>query len=81
VKGFWNEISDCAAYGMAEAGPRLVDARFKRELEAVWDRIASGRFARAFQKRGRPRALPREFRILERLERAAQKKGRLRATP
>jgi ketol-acid reductoisomerase len=81
VRGFYSEISDCAAYGMAEAGPRLVDARFKRELERVWERIASGRFARAFQKRGRPPGLPREFGVLLRLERSAIKKGRPRATP
>jgi len=76
VRGFWDEISDCAAFGSADVGPRLIDAKFKRELEVVWDRIARGRFANSFEKRGRPAALPRAYRVLGRLERAAKKKGR-----
>lgn len=72
VKGFWEEISDCAASGAAQASPRLFGPGFAQALEKLWGDIESGRFARRFQERGRPAAYPREWKILERLEGAGR---------
>jgi ketol-acid reductoisomerase len=65
VHGFWEEISDCAAAGSARAAPRLFGRQFSGALRAVWDDIESGRFARAFQRQGRPKTLPAEWRVLD----------------
>jgi ketol-acid reductoisomerase len=77
VRGFWQEISDCAAAGAAKAAPQLFGTEFERALEKVWNDVESGRFARTFQKHGRPRAYPAEWKVLERLERSLppRKKG------
>lgn len=77
VKGFWQEISDCAAAGAAKAAPQLFGPEFERALEKVWNDVESGRFARTFQKQGRPRTYPAKWKILERLEQSVppKKKG------
>lgn len=72
VQGFWQEISDCAAAGAATASGRLFGPGFARALQQVWGEIDSGRFAAGFQKRGRPRAIPAEWKILEKLEQAVR---------
>ena len=78
VAGFWREISDCAAAGAARADRQLFGPEFARALASVWDDVESGRFARSFQGRGRPRAYPARWEILARMEKAravAKKKG------
>jgi ketol-acid reductoisomerase len=70
IDGFWREISDCAASGAAAASPRLFGPDFARALAAVWDDIESGRFARRFEARGRPRAYPARWQVVADLERA-----------
>lgn len=80
IRGFWDEISDCAAAGSALASPRLYGLQFARALEVVWGDIESGRFARTFQKHGRPKAYPAAWKILEQLEKA-RRTGRDSGTP
>lgn len=74
LERFWNEISDCAAAGSAYAAPRLFNRDFKKRLDEVFEHIESGRFARKFQKRGRPKRWPADWNVLVKLERAAGKK-------
>jgi len=72
IRGFWDEISDCAAAGSASASPRLFGLQFARALESVWKDIESGKFARTFQRQGRPKSYPAAWKILEQLERAGK---------
>lgn len=74
LERFWNEISDCAAAGSAHASPRLFNREFKKRLDEVFEHIESGRFARRFQKTGRPKRWPADWNVLVKLERAAGKK-------
>jgi ketol-acid reductoisomerase len=39
-------VSNTAEYGEYVSGPRIVDARTKREMKAILEDIQSGRFAR-----------------------------------
>jgi ketol-acid reductoisomerase len=75
MRGFWDEISDCAAFGSARAAPRLFGPEFARALGEVWKDVESGRFAEEFQKRGRPRRYPREWEVLEQIDRARRGAG------
>jgi ketol-acid reductoisomerase len=78
LDGFWREISDCAAAGSAGAAPQLFDADFESKLSNIFDDIESGRFARRFQKRGKPARWPARWDVLLKAARAAetgQKKG------
>jgi ketol-acid reductoisomerase len=81
LEGFWCEISDCAASGMAQAAPRLFDAAFRARLQRLWDEIESGMFARRFQRSGRPPRQPEAWQIIARMEAAAKKKGGRRRPP
>ena len=74
LEHFWNEISDCAAAGSAYAAPRLFNHEFKKRLDEIFEHIESGRFARRFQKTGRPKRWPADWNVLVKLERAAGKK-------
>ena len=78
VETFWREISDCAAAGSKAATPVLFGPGFERALDRVWKDIESGRFARRFERQGRPGAMPQLWRVLAGLEearRAPTKKG------
>jgi len=48
VDGMRGLISPTAAYGGLTRGPRLVDDRFRGEMERILDEIESGAFAREF---------------------------------
>lgn len=76
LEKFWTEISDCAAAGSAWAAPRLFNADFEERLHEIFDQIETGRFARRFQKTGRPKKWPAEWNVLIDLERAVDKKKR-----
>ena len=81
VHGFWEEISDCAAAGSARAAPCLFGRQFSDALRAVWDDVESGRFARAFQRQGRPKTLPAKWRVLDKAAAAAREVSSGRKLP
>jgi ketol-acid reductoisomerase len=51
LQGLRERISPTAAYGGLTRGPRLVDARVRREMAAILAEIEDGRFAREFLAR------------------------------
>jgi ketol-acid reductoisomerase len=58
IRGMRALISDTAKWGELTAGPRIIDARVKKEMEALLRDIRSGKFAREFireMKTGRKR--------------------------
>lgn len=84
VEHFWSAISDCAAAGAASATPKMFGAGFSRALSGIWADIESGRFARSFEKQGRPAGLPAGWKVLAEMERSrglAKKKGGRQGRP
>jgi ketol-acid reductoisomerase len=49
IEGMFARISVAARYGSLEAGPALIDKTTRKRMERLYDRIASGRFARELE--------------------------------
>ncbi|MBE0518745.1 MAG: ketol-acid reductoisomerase [Thermoplasmata archaeon] len=46
IEGMWNNVSNTAEYGGRTRGPRIIDARVKKSMQAVLKEIQSGAFAK-----------------------------------
>ena len=49
IEGMFARISVAARYGSLEAGPALINEATQKRMERLYDRIASGRFARELE--------------------------------
>lgn len=57
IKGMRQRVSDTAEYGDYSRGPRVINARAKKEMKKILTEIQSGKFAREWMrenKKGRP---------------------------